>query len=386
MKLPLDAASSDVKALDGATLASLQAFNFDLATFEGLRTRLRSLGTEWPETRIGGALAPLAPGDVTAWPSGEERARWESLGLKALADGEVAVVILAGGMATRFGGGVKAAVPAFGEHSFLDLKLADVRAVARRAGGRVAVLLMASVATRDTLVPLARAASTEEVPVLTFNQCASLRLLPDGRIYKDAAGAPSIYATGHGDLVDALRGAALPPSGVRYIVVSNVDNLGASLEPIVIGAHIAGARPVTVEVVSRHAGDVGGAMARVDGAPQIVESFRLPPESPLHDSPIFNTNTFVFDAKALTTPQPFSFFPVKKTVEGVGVIQFERLLGQITAFLPTQILHVPREGGENRFIPIKLPTDLQSSQGDIAAVLLARRTLEDGGLVSTRAG
>jgi UTP--glucose-1-phosphate uridylyltransferase len=147
---------------------------------------------------------------------------------------------------------------------------------------------------------------------------------------------------------------------------------------VVIGAHIAARRPVTVEVVERRAGDVGGAMARVDGLPQIVESFRLPPGSPLNDSAIFNTNTFVFDMAALSAPQPLSFFPVRKSVDGVGVIQFERLLGQITAFLPTQILHVPRDGADNRFIPIKLPGDLQTSQPDIAAVLKARRTLEKG--------
>ena len=375
----MDSSSRDlINSLDADSRAQLDAFNFAPATFDRLRARLLSIGHQWPETLIAGTLAPLAPGDVTPWPrESREHEELAALGTKALAAGEVASVIL-GGMATRFGGGVKAAVAAYEGKSFLDLKLGDVRAVARRTAGRIPVYLMASVATSDTLRPLAAAASTAAVPVQTFNQCASVRLLADGNAFLDATKKPSIYATGHGDLVDALAQAHLPPQGIRYVVVSNVDNLGASLDPVVIGAHIRGKRPVTVEVVERRQGDVGGAMARVDGAPQIVEAFRLPPGSPLNDSAVFNTNTFVFDAAALKSPQPFSFFPVRKTVDGVNVIQFERLLGQITAFLPTQILHVPRDGADNRFIPIKVPDDLVTSQPDIAAVLKARRTLEDG--------
>jgi len=374
-----DSTGSVLSTLDAESRALLEASNFDQATFDRLRARLKKIGTEWPETQIAGALAPLEPEDVTTWPGGDVRDRWSALGKQALAAGQVASVILAGGMATRFGGGVKAAVAAYKGHSFLDLKLADVRAVARRAGGRVPVLLMASVATSATLRPLAAKASTPEIPVQTFNQCASVRLLTNGDVFLDADNRPSIYATGHGDLLEALALAGLPPANARYVVVSNVDNLGASLDPAVLGAHIAGGRPVTVEVVERRQGDVGGAMARVDGVPQIVEAFRLPPRSPLNDSAVFNTNTFVFDAATLRTPQPFSFFPVRKNVDGITVIQFERLLGQITAFLPTQILHVPRDGADNRFIPIKLPGDLETSQPDIEAVLKARRTL-DGGL------
>jgi UTP--glucose-1-phosphate uridylyltransferase len=44
--------------------------------------------------------------------------------------GEVGAVILAGGMATRFGGVVKAAVEVLDGQSFLELKLKDLAAVA----------------------------------------------------------------------------------------------------------------------------------------------------------------------------------------------------------------------------------------------------------------
>ena len=37
-----------------------------------------------------------------------------------------------------------------------------------------------------------------------FGQQASLRLDPSGRLFREADGSPSVHATGHGDLCDAL--------------------------------------------------------------------------------------------------------------------------------------------------------------------------------------
>ena len=45
--------------------------------------------------------------------------------------------------------------------------------------------------------------------VATFQQNIGLRLTPDGHLFRGADGEPSTYATGHGDLVDALRRSGL---------------------------------------------------------------------------------------------------------------------------------------------------------------------------------
>ena len=59
------------------------------------------------------------------------------------------------------------------------------------------------------------------------------------------SGKPSLYAPGHGDLFQALRRsgtlAALRERGVRVVTVSNVDNLGARVDPVVVGMHLAAA-------------------------------------------------------------------------------------------------------------------------------------------------
>src|SRR6185369_17985287 len=73
-------------------------------------------------------------------------------GEEALREGKVGVVVLAGGMATRFGGVVKAAVPAVGGRTFLGLKHADVAALGRELGTTIQTYVMTSYATHDRIV------------------------------------------------------------------------------------------------------------------------------------------------------------------------------------------------------------------------------------------
>ncbi|HVZ70845.1 MAG TPA: UTP--glucose-1-phosphate uridylyltransferase [Polyangia bacterium] len=378
-----DPAGTATLPVDPQTGELLRRFHFDRLTFERLRRRLREEGPQWANTTIGGRISSLAGGDVTTLPAAGSaaHARLAELGARAMRAGEVAGVVLAGGMATRFGGQIKAAVPVMRARSFLDLKVADFRRVAAQTRApRLPVHLMASVATRSALEPLARALSSPAVPVACFNQCASLRLTPDGDVFRDDEGRPSLYATGHGDLVEALANArllrAFADAGVKYLLVSNVDNLAASPDAAIVGAHVAGARPVTVEVVGRRPGDAGGAVLRVDHRPQIVESFRLPAGTGLDDTPIFNTNTFVLSVAALSAELPFDHHPVRKTVSGRPTIQFERLLGEITSVLPTHLLRVPRGGLEGRFVPIKEPGDLEARRPELGAMLRARGVLD----------
>jgi UTP--glucose-1-phosphate uridylyltransferase len=139
----------------------------------------------------------------------------------------------------------------------------------------------------------------------------------------------------------------------------------------VIGAHLASGAAVTAEVVRKVAGDRGGTPARVDGRPQIVEAFRFPNDFDQDALPLFNTNSFVFDAAAIDRDFELTFFRVEKTV-GAGsearVIQFERLVGELTAFVPSHFVEVPR----TRFLPVKDPEELELRRADIAALLRER--------------
>ncbi|MEO6775748.1 MAG: UTP--glucose-1-phosphate uridylyltransferase [Kofleriaceae bacterium] len=358
--------------LDAAMRAELARFGFDEAQLAAFAARAAT--TEI--TTITGAITGLETGDLTALPPAgtPEHDALATRGNQALARGEVGVVILAGGMATRFGGVVKAAVPVAAGRSFLAVKVADVRLAAPSAPGApgAPIYVMTSAATHDQIVEQIRHEGLAGVQC--FPQLVSLRLTPKGALFVEH-GKPSPYATGHGDLTFALRAsgmlAAFRARGGKVLLMSNVDNVAATLDPAVIGAHLAGGASITAEVVRKQPGDRGGAPARVAGVAQIVESFRFPAGFDQASLPLFNTNTFAFDAEAIDRDFELAFFRVEKQVEGAPVIQFERLVGQLTALLPSHFLEVPR----GRFLPVKDPEELALRRPEIEALLRARGIL-----------
>ncbi len=360
--------------VDGETAAVLERFGFDEDLFEELRARVAS-GELSPESNlIRGTIEPPRDEDITLLPApggeGYEEAR--AAGLAALERGEVAQVVLAGGMATRFGGVVKAVLTAVDGTSFLEAKLGQTRALEQALDCDVPVALMTSFATDATIREHVAERGLGEV--LVFHQFVSLRLESDGELFRDDDGRPSLYAPGHGDLFQALRrsGAfdAFCERGVKVVTVSNVDNLGARVDPLVVGAHLVGGRPLTSEV-ARKEGDMGGAPVRVDGRVQLVEGPRFPPSFDQHLAPVFNTNTALLDIEALGADYDLTWLYVEKSVEGRVAVQLERLYHEVSAFVPAQYLEVPRRGPRGRFSPIKTPADLERAQADLRELVSA---------------
>lgn len=367
--------------VDATTKALLEDHGFDEALFERLRKRLHGGQDATVDNAIKGEVTAPAESDVRPLPAADsaEYARLRALGDAAIARGEVGCLFLAGGMATRFGGVVKASVPVIDDASFLDLKLADVHQAAKRNGGRVPVYLMASFATEKDVRALGERAATTEVPVFTFSQFISLRLTPDGSLFRDAQGDVSLYAPGHGDLTFAMRKSGLlrtfREGGGKYLLMSNVDNIAATLDPAVIGAHIDAGKDISVEVVKKDPGDQGGAPARVDGKVQIVEAFRFPIDFDQAQIPVFNTNTLVMNADAIDRDFELTWFAVNKKVDGEEVVQFEHLVGELTAFIDSTYLLVDRRGNDSRFLPVKEPEDLERQRGTIRELLQHRGVL-----------
>ncbi|MCK5690837.1 UTP--glucose-1-phosphate uridylyltransferase, partial [Myxococcota bacterium] len=148
-------------------------------------------------------------------------------------------------------------------------------------------------------------------------------------------------------------------NGGKYLLVSNVDNLAATLSPIVIGAHIDAGQKITFEMAPRAEGDKGGAPARLNDHLEIVEGFRFPADFDIAQIPVFNTNTMIINLEATTTDYPLTWYRADKKSEGKDVVQFERLMGEVTAFVDSAFLEVPREGADGRFLPVKTPDDLK---------------------------
>jgi UTP--glucose-1-phosphate uridylyltransferase len=209
---------------------------------------------------------------------------------------------------------------------------------------------------------------------VVFHQFVSLRLEPTGELFLDEEGGASLYAPGHGDLYQALRHSGtldeLRARGVRVVTVSNVDNLGARVDPVVVGAHLLAGRPLTCEV-ARKEGDMGGAPVRVDGRLQLVEGPRFPPDFDQSLTPVFNTNTALFDIDALDVDYDLSWLYVRKAADGRDAVQLERLYHEVSALVDTTYLEVPRRGPRGRFSPIKTPADLERAQDDLRELISA---------------
>jgi UTP--glucose-1-phosphate uridylyltransferase len=358
---------------------------FDEDLFVSLATPLFARGAGGApadRNRIAGAVEAPRPGDIARAPA-KGTAEHDGLakaGRDAIARGELAFCVLAGGMATRMGGVVKALVKAFDDHTFLDLRLAENARWSREAGRPLPLWLMTSDATDAPIRhELARVGAPSHVK--TFQQNLGLRLTREGKLFRDEHGQPSTYSPGHGDLPDALRRSGLLASfvagGGKYVWIANLDNLGATVDPAILGLFASRAEPVLVEVAPKVPGDRGGIPVWADAPAgrmlQILEEFRLPPGFDAAKVPVFNTNTFLVRADALLTARTAStWFEVEKKVGDKTAVQFERLLQELTAQMPAAYVRVPRDGAESRFLPVKDHAELNTRRDEIRAVALGR--------------
>jgi UTP--glucose-1-phosphate uridylyltransferase len=365
--------------VDAPTRSLLERFGFESDTFEALRAQVASGELSSASNVARGTVEPPRQEDLTPLPAPGSAVwtRVREVGLDALGAGRVAQVVLAGGMATRFGGVVKGAVEVLDARSFLSWKLGETASLGEALGVEIPVALMTSFQTDDET--RAHVAALGVPPPLWFTQSISLRLTKQGDLFL-VSGSPSPYAPGHGDLVGAIRGSgtldALRARGVEHVAVSNVDNLGARLDPVVLGAHVDAGRPVTAEVAAKK-GDTGGAPARVDGRLGLLEAPQFPAGFDQSRVRVFNTNSATIALDALDRTFALPWLYVLKQVEGRTAVQLERLYHHVSWELPTTYLEVPRTGPLGRFFPIKEPEDLERSRDGLRE-LLAHSVLEPG--------
>ena len=359
----------------------LEAYGFDSERFEQHREKIASGKLTDRTSLITDPIEPVDEVIEVRW-DGEQGQRARELGEAALRRGEAAVVVLNGGMATRFGGVVKGTVEVYDGKSFIALKAEDTRRAGERYGAPVPLVLMNSFATEAATRQHLEENDQFGLPqndVYAFNQSIAIRLNPDGSLFVGEDGQPSYYAPGHGDFFHCIRHSgvlgALIMRGVKYLLFSNVDNLGATVDPVVLGHHIQAGAEMSVEVTAKRKTatgewDKGGAPAKVAGRAQLVEGFRLPPELPPTFLPDFSTNNFIFNTAAVDRDVPLQWHLVKKKVDGKNAIQLESISCEASAIdrddgtplMKVAFLRVPRDGDRGRFFPIKEREDLDASR------------------------
>ncbi len=391
---------TELASLSPALRARLDAAGFDPTRLLSLAGLLALRAARGPagggaaaerdeRNRIRGVVDPPRAEDVVDAPKAgsPERERLAARGLEAIARGELAFCVMAGGMATRMGGVVKALVEAFDSRTFLELRLHENATWSKRAGRPVPLWLMTSEPTDGPIrQELARRGAPSHLA--TFTQDLGLRLTSEGRLFLDQAGQPSTYAPGHGDLPDALRRSGLLAPflarGGKYVWIANLDNLGATIDPALLGVFLEAGAQVLVEVAPKVEGDRGGIPVWADAEEggrvvrrlQVLEEFRLPKGFDASAVRVFNTNTFLVDAQALASLDVrWTWFEVEKKVEGRTAVQFERLLQELTSATRAAYVRVPRDGVDARFLPVKDYDELAKRAHEIRMVAEARGML-----------
>jgi hypothetical protein len=407
------------EAAGGRLEALLREYGFDREQHERVRADLRRGRIGLAQNRLPptAALEDVRPGDVADALNGAD-ARFAAVGREVLAAGQVAVVTLAAGVGSRWtqGAGVVKALHPFcklgGRHrTFLEVHLAKSRRTARRAGtppphvittghlthgpieehlaarraygypGPVRLSPGRSVGLR--MVPTVRDLrfAWEELPQQLLDEQAqkvrdSLRaaLLAwahqagEAADYTDNEPLQCLHPVGHWyEVPNLLRNGTLDGllkvrPQLRYLMLHNIDTLGADLDPGLLGLHVESGRFLTFEVIPRRVEDRGGGLARVDGRVRLVEGLAMPREEDELGLRYYNSMTtwvdidrllglFGLDRAALADPERVgaavrrlaaripTYITLKDVKKRWGyaqedvypVCQFEQLWGDMTA-------------------------------------------------------
>jgi hypothetical protein len=275
--------------------------------------------------------------------------------LAALQRGEVAVVTLAAGAGSRWtqGAGVVKALHPFcrlaGMHrTFVEAHLAKSRRVSRQVRTWLPHLITTSYLTHEpTQAFLSRQNNYgyEGQVLLSPGKFIGLRLVPTERdlrfMWEEMPQqlldeqAQKVRASLHAALIGWARGAGeasdytdnlplqcLHPVGhwyeipnllrngvlgrllrerpqLRYLMLHNIDTLGADVDAALLGQHIESGACLTFEVITKRIEDRGGGLARVNGRVRLVEGLAMPREEIEFQLSYYNSNTCWIDLDKL---------------------------------------------------------------------------------------
>ena len=327
---------------------------FDRAQHEQIRTDLRAgrIGLAMNRLPASTRIEDAAPGDL--FDSTSTNATLRLAGEAALRRGEVAVVTYAAGVGSRWtqGAGVAKALHPFakfdGRHrSFAEVHLAKSRRSGREFGQPVPHVFTTSHLTHAAIERrLAETAAADGLEVrLSAGKSIGLRLVPtvrdlhfaweetaqqrldeqkekmrgsvraalanwarsagEGADYTENTPAQCLHPVGHwfeipnliknGTLAALL--AARPQ--LKVLLAHNVDTLGATADPGLLGWFLSSGATLGWEVIPRRIEDHGGGLARVDGRLRLVEGLALPREEDEFALTYYSTNTCWIDIDRL---------------------------------------------------------------------------------------
>ncbi len=339
---------------DGPSLHELLEQNgFDRAQHEQIRSDLKEgrIGLAQNRLRADTRIEDVKDEDVNDFSSKPAAVSVQSLGEQALKKGEFAVVTLAAGAGSRWTGGAgtcKALHPYAklgGRHrTFIETHLAKSRKAGRTYGATIPHVFTTSYLTQGpTAAFLERMKHYGyEGPLhLSQGKSVGLRMIPtvrdlrfqweempqqvldvqqqkvreslrsalmnwakttgEGSDYTDNVPLQCLHPVGHFyELPNLLRNGVLAKllterPQLRWLMLHNIDTLGASPDAALLGQHIQSGACLTFEVITRRLEDRGGGLARVNGRPRLVEGLAMPREEDEFRLSYYNSMTTWID-------------------------------------------------------------------------------------------
>ncbi len=292
------------------------------------------------------------------------------------------LVKLNGGLGTSMGlSAPKSLIEVKPGYSFLDITARQVLALRRSHRARLPLVLMNSFSTQEATLEALRPYEDLEADVpLDFLQSREPKLRADDLHPVQWPQDPQLEwcPPGHGDLYAALIGSgmlsALLEHGYEYAFVSNVDNLGAVLEPRVLALMAREGLPFVMEVVEGTESErKGGHIARRDGHLVLRETAQVPDGDESFTDfrrwRYYNTNNLWIHLPTLAergAPQ-LPLIVNRKTVDPSdsatpAVLQLEAAMGAALSSIDgAAVVGVPR----TRFAPVKTTNDLLVVRSDV---------------------
>jgi UTP--glucose-1-phosphate uridylyltransferase len=328
-------------------------------------------------------IEPIPAGSI---PRAVEMAAYADRGKAHLR--QTAIVKLNGGLGTTMGlDGPKGLLTVKNDLAFFDIIAHQVRNLSARCGQQIPLIMMSSFSTHQKSIDYLQRYSELDVGAGKFFQQHKFPKVLKGSL--EPASWPQNPALewnppGHGDIYAALATSGalqqLLAQGVTYLFISNIDNLGATLDLGMLGYFATHDLPCMMEVAQRTAMDKkGGHLARrkTDGQLILRELAQTSHDEvdrfqDVETYGYFNTNTLWLNigylAKILKQ-HAFLALPMIRNEKNLDprdpssplVIQIESAMGAaISLFEGAQAIEVP----STRFLPVKRCEELLLLRSD----------------------
>lgn len=334
-----------------------------------------------------GMIAENTIEPVASVPDIAEVAQYTAAGRSAL--GRAVVVKLNGGLGTSMGlDQAKSLLVVRDEMTFLDIIARQTISFGERFDCQVPLVLMNSFSTdADSRAVLERYPELAGPIPSTLMQHKIPKVLQDSLAPAEWPANPALEwcPPGHGEIYIALATSGLLDNllaqGYEYMFISNVDNLGATLDLGILGYIASRNIPFLMEIAARTEADKkGGHIAQLPDGQLILREIA---QCPTEDLPMFqdikrhsffNTNNIWLNLVRLKQILAENHNVLKlpmirnaKTIDprdsaSPAVFQLETAMGAaIGVFAGAQVLQV----GRDRFMPVKTCDDLLRLRSDI---------------------